>query len=176
MRTGTTLTAILTLCLLVTAAQAADSVGAVEHASTGLGLSFEIPAACVAREETHHPDDPSRQIAHAVVVTCGGPDLLRIDMWLDPGGDEIGAWAATRLAPLIKGADRVTSAARSRLNLPAVLIERGHTPQTAPRRLVAMRIGERVVLFSAELADEARSQEVLAGVLDSLRILGGGTR
>lgn len=176
MRTGTTSMAILTLCLLLTPAHAADSEPGLEHASAGLGLAFEIPPACVAREEIHHPDDPSRQIAHSVLVSCGGPVLLRIDMWEDPGGGDIGTWAAARLAPLIRGADRVTSAARSRLALPAVIITRGHTPQTAPRRLVAMRIGERVHLLTLERADEGSSMKVLASVLDSLRLLGGGDR
>lgn len=143
-----------------------------EHLSVGLRLAFEIPEACSAREEVQRPEDPGRQISHSAIVTCGGPDLLRIDMWQDSGAGDIATWVTERLAPLVKGATRVESEAVSHLGVPGVVLERGRTPQTFSRRLVAVKIHGRVYLFTLERSGEASSTVLLQGVLTTLRILG----
>ncbi len=171
MRSRSVFIAILALCLSASAPlRAADAP--THHHSDGLQLSFEIPGACVAREELHQPDDPTRQISHAVTLSCGGPVLLRVDMWLAPDDRPVSAWVEARLGPLIKGATLVVSERNTQLDLPAVRIERAATPQTHARRLVALKVGGRVYLLSLERADEAESSALLERVLATLSPVG----
>ncbi len=144
------------------------------HRSPGLHLSFEIPGACVAREELHQPDDPTHQISHAVTVACGGPTLLRIDMWLDTTDAPVSTWVDSRLGPLVKGATEVVSERVSSRRLPAVRIERAATPQTHARRLVALKNEGRVYLLTLERAGEAEPAALLETVLGALTPLDGG--
>ena len=176
MRPKATLTAFGFLCLLVSGSAYADDAW-TEHTSPGLGLAFEVPSAgCSVREEASRPDDPAREISHSVIVTCGGPDLLRVDMWVDPGSGDVAAWFEEHLAFLEKGASRVTTESRSRLALPAVVVEHGHSPQTFPRRLVVLKVSGRVYLFSLERAHEANPAALLEHALGSLRGLDGDLR
>ncbi len=164
------------LCLFVSGSVHADDAW-TEHMSSGLGLAFEVPSAgCSVREEAARPDDPAREISHSVIVTCGGPDLLRVDMWVDPGSGDVDAWFEEHLAFLGKDASRVASEPRSRLGLPAVVVEHAHSPQTFPRRLVVLKVSDRVYLFSLERAHEAHPAALLEHALGSLRVLDGGSR
>ena len=165
---------ILVTLALVSAAPAVAKEAPVLHRSAGLGLRFAVPAACDAQEERHEPRDPTARIAHAVSVACGGPALLRIDMWQDPGERGVAAWVAARLEPLTRGADAVVSERLSALDVPAVRIERGHTPQTAPRRLVALKLEDRVYLISLEHADGPTSATLLETILGTLGPVDGG--
>ncbi len=122
MRSRSIFIAILALCLSASAPlRAADAP--TQHQSDGLQLSFEIPGACVAREELHQPDDPTRQISHAVTLSCGGPVLLRVDMWLAPDDRPVSAWVEARLGPLIKGATLVAARGENLAHLLAWCID-----------------------------------------------------
>ncbi|MFH1529572.1 MAG: hypothetical protein ABIK09_02435 [Pseudomonadota bacterium] len=175
MRIRLTCLAILTLSILAGGATRAGDAW-TEHRSPGLGLAFEITDGCTARDEVHHPDDPARQISHSVIVNCGGPDLLRVDMWVDPAAGDVATWVGEHLGPLLKGAQRVVSEVGSRLAVPTVVIERGHTPQTAARRLVALKLHGRVYVLTLEMADEERPGALLDRALGSLRVLAEGGR
>ena len=170
MRSRSISVAILALSLAWAAPLGAADLSK-EHVSAGLGLAFEVPDACAARDENHRPDDSTRQISHSVIVTCGGPDLLRVDMWDAPGAKDIATWVAEHLAPLLEGAARVASEMQPRLDLPAVVIERRRTPQTFARRLVAMKIHGRVYLYTLEHSDEEASTDLLRRCMATLRVL-----
>ena len=176
MRPKVILVAFGVLGLLVSGSAYAEDAW-IEHTSSGLGLAFEVPSAgCSVREEAFRPDDPAREISHSVIVTCRGPDLLRVDMWVDPGSGNVGAWFEEHLAFLEKGASRVASESRSRLAIPAVVVEHGHSPQTFPRRLVVLKVSGRVYLFSLERAHEVHPAALLDHALGSLRVLDGDVR
>ncbi len=149
---------------------APSPVRSTPYADPTSRLGFDVPAVPVRVSATHFDAfTPVNKVKHRFEVKSEKGLLVRVDVWTNPEGWEVGRWMDTHLSYLQKGQGTFTERRMGVAQVPGVLVDTPRSCQAANVLTAVFRVGEHIVAVTCADGEDTAARQVFELVLGSIR-------